>query len=987
MLELHHNNPNNLARILTLAVRKLFVDLLYLVGIQFMQHKTILLFSILMLAVSSTIAQLIPRVGSPHVQQYSKSQYQAGNQNWNIAVSQEGFIYAANTEGLLCFDGHEWKLYKIKGGSSLRSAYIDSKGRILVGGEGEFGYWTKGPLGQMTYSSLSSLVSDQQSLKQDEIWRILEHEGKLYFHSFSKSYCYDEKNITEIKADGEPFLFNFKVRNKLYFEQIPSGIHEYLQDQLIPLKEANKLKGMNILSMLPFGKEETLIATSNHGLFLLNSAGEIRVWSNEAQESLKKHQINNGIALFSDQYAFGTIQNGVYILNKEGEIVQHINKSNGLQNNTVLSLALDKQSNLWVGLDNGIDRIDINSPLFYYTDLSGNLGTVYTSILYNNQIYLGTNQGLFVSDWKGTNQYESLNFRIIPQSQGQVWQLTVMNNQFLCGHNNGTYIVQNNQLKKISAYTGAWKFLPIDQSSFWLQGNYTGVGLMESAGEVTFIKQFSQKQARPIRDIIQRSEHEFWLSNKQHIYNLQLSKDFQESSEFSIYQKGLPKNIRVHGLFNIANNIVFASDSGFYIYDNILWEFKPYQELNKQLGSFYNAHKVIPIQDNEYWFIKPSHLAHVQFSSTGNIKIDSSSWNSLKGRMMHEYEHLASINDQLTLIGLDNGFALYFKQNTSKHHIPAPYITQLYNISDGIKPIFENLNIPYSKNNIRISFASPWFESTAIKYQYKLVGYTDAWSDWDEVGYQDFTNLPHGDYLFQVQSMSANGNQSAKHELKIHINAPWFWSWWSILLYLLLLVVLIYLLNKSYQRRLLQHQRKLESQLLIDQEKRLAREAEETERKLMAIRNQQLEQELQNKNRELSNSAMNIVYKNEMLNNLHQELLNLKDAQGNQLSQDQLRKVNKLIDEAHNDDRDWDIFEKSFNESHENFFKKLKQAYPELVPNDLKLCAYLRLNMSSKEIASLLNISTRGVEIRRYRLRKKLNLPTQKNLTEFLLEL
>ncbi|MFZ4263245.1 triple tyrosine motif-containing protein [Sphingobacterium sp. HJSM2_6] len=952
-----------------------------------MLQKFLLVFTILLLNLHSGYTQEIPRVGTPYVQQYTKFQYQGGNQNWNIAISQEGFIYAANTEGLLCFDGHEWKLYSVKNGTSLRSAYIDSKGRILVGGEGEFGYWTRGSLGEMKYSSLSDLVKDKQSLKQDEIWRIIEHEDKLYFHSFSKNYCYDGKSITEIKADGEPFLFSFKVRNKLYFEQIPSGLHEFRNNQLIPLHEANKLKDMNILSMLAFDKEETLIATANHGLFILNKAGEIRAWENEAQDLLKKHQINNGISLFSDQYAFGTIQNGVYILNKAGEIVQHINKSNGLQNNTVLSLALDKQSNLWVGLDNGIDRIDINSSLFYYTDLGGGLGTVYTSVLFNNQIYLGTNQGLFVSDWKGTNQYESLQFRIIPQSQGQVWQLTVMNKQLVCGHNNGTFLVQNNQLKRISSFTGAWKFQPINQSPFWLQGNYTGVGLMRESPEITFVKQFSQKQATPIRDIIQRSPHEFWLSNKQHIYNLKLSNDFQESSEFSIYQKGLPEHIRINGLFNLANNIVFASDSGFYVYDNILWEFKPYKELNKQLGSFYNAHKVIPIQDNEYWFIKPSHLAHVKFSPTGTIQIDSTSWNSLKGRMMNEYEYLFPINDQLTLIGLDNGFALYFKQNAIKDSIPAPYVTQVWNITDGIKPIYENLNVPYSKNNIRISFASPWYESTAIKYQYKLLGYKDTWSDWDQVGYQDFTNLPHGDYVFQVKSMSANGIQSEIRALKIHINAPWYWSWWSILLYMLLIGILFYQFNKNYQSRLLRHQSKLEAQLLIDQEKRLAREAEETERKLMAIRNQQLEQELQNKNRELSNSAMNIVYKNEMLNNLHQELLNLKDAQGNQLNLEQLRKVNKLIDEAHNDDRDWDIFEKSFNESHENFFKKLKQAYPELVPNDLKLCAYLRLNMSSKEIASLLNISTRGVEIRRYRLRKKLNLPTQKNLTEFLLEL
>src|SRR5690606_2477566 len=130
--------------------------------------------------------------------------------------------------------------------------------------------------------------------------------------------------------------------------------------------------------------------------------------------------------------------------------------------------------------------------------------------------------------------------------------------------------------------------------------------------------------------------------------------------------------------------------------------------------------------------------------------------------------------------------------------------------------------------------------------------------------------------------------------------------------------------KRYYEQHLKKEQQKLKAKMLADQEARLAKEAELNERKLMALKNDQLEQELEIKNRELANAAMNIVYKNEMLNNLHHELTNLNDSNGNKLSSDQLRKVSKLIDEAHSDDRDWDLFEKSFNEAHENFFKKLK---------------------------------------------------------------
>ncbi len=132
---------------------------------------------------------------------------------------------------------------------------------------------------------------------------------------------------------------------------------------------------------------------------------------------------------------------------------------------------------------------------------------------------------------------------------------------------------------------------------------------------------------------------------------------------------------------------------------------------------------------------------------------------------------------------------------------------------------------------------------------------------------------------------------------------------------------------------------------------------------------------------------MSLVYKNELLQKLSQEISKLKDGQGKLISEEQQRKIQHVITEGMNDERDWILFENSFNDAHESFFKKLKAEHPDLVPNDLKLCAFLHMNMSSKEMASLLNISLRGVEIRRYRLRKKLNVPHDKNLTEFLMGL
>ena len=94
-----------------------------------------------------------------------------------------------------------------------------------------------------------------------------------------------------------------------------------------------------------------------------------------------------------------------------------------------------------------------------------------------------------------------------------------------------------------------------------------------------------------------------------------------------------------------------------------------------------------------------------------------------------------------------------------------------------------------------------------------------------------------------------------------------------------------------------------------------------------------------------------------------------------------------IIDKNLKKNDDWELFKEAFNNADRKFMKKLKKAHPKLTPNDIRLCAYLRLNLSSKEIAPLLNISPRSVEIKRYRLRKKMNLSHDDNLVNYILKL
>ena len=443
------------------------------------------------------------------------------------------------------------------------------------------------------------------------------------------------------------------------------------------------------------------------------------------------------------------------------------------------------------------------------------------------------------------------------------------------------------------------------------------------------------------------------------------------------------------------NKIVFSSDSGFYSYDDITDRFYKYQQLNSNLGEFASSNKIISADGRKYWFINHGRVSLADLSQAGKITIDSNTFTVLNGKMVQHYENISRINNRMYLISVDDGFVIYNDDDvntTSKVTLPPVLIGRVENITDKIVAISDNgrdsaIEIPFTKNNIRILYALPYYRQAKIKYQYYLKGYSTQWSDWTTQTQKEFTNLGQGTYVFSVRAKINDSNITGATNFTFTILAPWYSNKIAIVIYVILLIIAYYILRKLYARKLRRHQEHIQEKLQKEKEEFLKQEVIANEQQIVKIKNEQLQEALAGKSRELANSAMNIVYKNELLQKISDEMQNLKDSNGKKLSEEQLKKIQKVINEGMTDERDWNLFESSFNEAHESFFKKLKVHHPDLVPNDLKLCAYLRMNMNSKEMASLLNISLRGVEIRRYRLRKKLNLEHDKNLVEFLMEL
>lgn len=950
---------------------------------------------LLILSGIATDSYAVQKIGVPYVQNYPKSTYLAGNQNWSVTRDKRGVMYFGNADGLLSFDGKYWQTYTMPHHVIVRSVAAADDGKIYVGGFGEIGYWSYNPKGHFVYTSLSASMPAKDRIA-DEPWKIYFDGSRVIFQSFSSIFIYEKGRFHTIHTHRS-FLFLFKVEDRFFVEILGDGLYELKGKKLARIPGSEILGTSGVLSILPH-KNGYLIGAAKSGLFLFDGH-TITPWQNEGNEFLKTYQLNNGVHILGRYYAYGTITNGIIILDDAGREVRRINKLSGLQNNTVLSMYADAEQNLWAGLDNGIDRIEVNSPLYFYYDKKGQFGTVYSSLIYAGKLYLGTNQGLFYSNWPAQNSAGYVaDFKLVKGTLGQVWDLSLIDGQLLCGHNIGTFRIGADAVaEKLSDLSGGWIIRRWNnRPDMLLQGTYTGLIVYRKNASGKWV--FSHKVAgfnEPSRFVEQENRGQVWISHPyKGLYKLVLDDTAGTviSKKYYDSKSGLPDSYQIN-VFSLQGKAVFATDSGFYSYDEINDRFNRYDVLNRKLGSFSGSNKIIPAGTKRYWFIDHGRVALSNFSSPGKIQIDSNLFSVLNGRMVQYYENISRIDADSYLISVDDGFVIFTGQNTiQKTNYPGNHvlIRRIENITGKTSLLTEtgkHIEIPFAQNNLRITYALPYYKQGRISYQFYLDGYSSQWSDWSAQTQNEFTNLSQGTYHFRVRARINNSVITPVTDFTIEISPPWYATIWAYIFYIFLLIFIIIYFRKVYLRKLKAHQDEIERKLEIEKEEELKREYDANEQQIARLRNKQLQNELESKSRELANSAMNIVYKNELLQNIRDTLHSIKDKDGRKLAEEQLRKINQVINDGMTDERDWNLFEKSFNETHENFFKKLKSGHPELNPNDLKLCAYLRMNMSSKEMASLLNISVRGVEIRRYRLRKKLNLPQEKNLAEFLIEL
>ncbi|WP_343486705.1 Two component regulator three Y domain-containing protein [Allomuricauda sp. d1] len=893
----------------------------------------------------------------PPVYNYNLSEYGGGSKNWGLALNKRGELFVANNKGLLHYNGEDWSLNKLPDNTIIRSVTTVGDS-IYTGSYEEFGYWKKDAIGKLEYTSLTHLIKEY-SFTSEEFWEILHIDDAIVFRSFSSIYIFRDGEIKVI--DPPQIISDFIVYDdKIIVAAGNSGLFELTDDKLTPLPNQELLLNKNVTDMVLFD-DGLLVGTKLNGCYFYDGT-TVKPWQTEINEDLKLHQLNKVVYLGRGKLAFGTIKNGMYLFDTGLANAQIFNKASGLQNNTVLSMT-QYQSQLWLGLDNGLARVKLDNPITYYTDFTGALGTVYDMQYFNEKLYLGSNTGVFC--------FDNGELRFINGSQGHVWDLKVVEDDLLVGHNTGTYEVDDGNFDLVSPISGGYEIKKIpEQRTVYIQGTYNGLARFEKLDNDTWNVERVSGVDFPIKQLCFETPTILWAVHPyKGFFRIHFSSDYREVSRLQEFNgDGAPSKYNVR-LYNVKNQIVFYSEGNWFKYDPIGDRIVAFEEFDR-----YNNKELLFFDEDYFWFVNAEgdkELVYTDLKRDNLLITDL----PLQERLVPDSQRMVKANDSTMLIALSDGFAKInssaLLRQSKETSLPVPQLSVLYDEKNSysLSGKDETITIPYKHSqHISIAVASP--ELIQSRYRYELQG-PKEYTEIVESGTIEFQNLPHGSYSFKVATVGMGNKVSEAQTINFEISPPWYLSWGSFLLYMALAVITVLIVRRYNRKKLMRKQLELEAQMKKEQQERLAK-----------LEKEKLAKEIKQKQNELASTTLNIAKKNEMILELKNMLLMNKDKFSNS---QRYRSFMKKLNNSVKDTEDWKRFEVNFKELHEDFFERLLKSYPSLTPKDLKLCAYLKMNLSTKEIAPLMAISIRGVEIHRYRLRKKLQLEGSENLSNFLI--
>ena len=980
-----------------MIINQLKISQYYIKGMNYIEPTNFAMryYFTLLLIGAITLSKAQNTIGLPEINNFQKIQYKAGLQNWDIRQDQKGVLYIANNEGVLTYNGSNWTLHPLPNKTIARSLEIVADSIIYVGGQGELGYFSPNKAGSLSFTSLlDKIPANDRSF--GDVWDIVSHGSSVFFRCSNKIFELSKGKIRIHAPIGE-WAYLGATQNRLLAQDFEKGLLTYERGRWVSLDSNTVLsKGDPITGILEIGNDSLLITTLKNGIFELYN-NLIRPQLSPNRSLFIRDRIYAATLINRNALAIGTSNNGVYIVNKQGAIIQHFSKKEGLQQNNVLSVFCDQQQNLWLGLDNGIDFIAYNSAIKQISPGEED-GPGYGIALLNNNLYIGTSTGLYQAPVKDVNDlsYVLGSFRKIQNSEGQIWNLTVINNKLIAGHHEGGFMVAGDKANYFNRIAGNWNFIPFQLNGIpqLAIGHYQGISIFDQQRNNYILNTVIPDFEESSRYMVSDADGNLWISHPYHgIFKVSQQGQKVKISKYE-KDKGIPTPLNNH-IFKIEDQIVLATERGIYKYEQASDQFKPHPLFTSTLGTK-SVRYINQDKEGNYWFVQEKTVGVVNTNEQSITYLPE-----LSNKILSGFENIFPVNEENIFVSAERGiFHVNYKKylenkrelkvGIRKVNIIGTSDSLLYGgfgTLGGNQTTTENLKIPNKWKTIRFGFSAILYgQESKLEYSYRLKGFDNNWSAWSTRSDKEYTNLLEGRYTFEVKARNNLGSESSIEKFEFVVLPPWYRTSWAYSIYIFLFAGLLFLMYQLQKIKFSRQQKRMEEEnkkLLYISELELNK----TQSEVVALQNEKLASEINFKNAELASSTMHLVKKGELLSKIKEELAHVLKHIQDKTAIQEIKKVIKSVSDDDKIDQEWETFAKHFDTVHSDFVVTLKKTYPSLTANEVKLCIYLRMNLSSKEIAQLMNISVRGVEISRYRLRKKIGIASEINLFDHLMQI
>ena len=776
------------------------------------------------------------------VKNYSPIENGFGAWNYAVARDHRGVMYFGNNDdGVLEYDGVSWrKIFVPKG--IVWSLASDSEGRIYVGSEGDFGMLVPDASGKLQYRSFLSLVPDSARLFSS-IYNIFCHDGKVYFASTEYLFIWSGKTISVYAFPRSlNSYWSFLANGKIFHGSISRGLLVFDGKEFVPSPGGEVFASIPVQAVLPY-RNDSLVVFSSQGVRLYNPVtGQVSDFlSRETALWLKGTNIYNAVSLPDGRYAIGTIEKGVVIIDQEGRMVNHIDKSRRLQDDGVTALYAGNEptsgQGLWVTLSSGISCAQIFSPIRILGEEQGIEGEITDVVKFNGTVYIAAGRKVYYL--KGENAPDAAFIPIpgisSPWSFCRVRNMGGKQDYLLVATDYGVFEItgpgQSVSLEKayhVPAFKARGLFNSTNNQGTVYVCGPDGLNILRRmpAGW-KFAGTFHQVKGIETRTAIDDENGNVWIGTYANgIIRINISGRDTLVRHYGL-EDGLP-TLRDDNVFIVNGRLVFATPSGVYRYnsadDKIVPDTLMGREWSDGSKGVFNFVRIGPreylaicVQGSQAWVEK--------LLFTGNSqkpRVIEAPFRPLTRRMMYN-----AYRDSDSVIWIGVGNELYTIDEKVPFRYDAPFKTLIRNITIGkdsllfggyfagnssdtssFLPLLQQEKgmlpeIRFADNSVQFEYAASFYDkSEETRYSYFLEGYRDYWSAWSSESKVFFSNLSPGHYVFRVKARNVYGTEGEEASFAFVILPPWYRTIFAYIMYVVVAVFLVWGIVKYNTRRL-----------------------------------------------------------------------------------------------------------------------------------------------------------------------------------------